>query len=124
VKAQPTKAQPELWQSGFDNFDHASMPPYAQPAFANTYAKGGAVGKKAAVRAVHAHERIMHGSKKSELTPIQKLAAGGSVAVIKAAKANTKRALEASRKEKKLKERMARPDLPLDLAGRSGHFAQ
>jgi hypothetical protein len=86
VKGTPTYIAGEPMQDGFDNIDHASCPPKAAPAFANTYATG------------------------------------GSVAVIKAAKKSTDRSLKASRNEKRLKERMARPDLPLDLSGRTGHF--
>lgn len=102
---------------GFFNYSpRIERAPKTEPAFANTYKKG---GKVTPVEAVHKHERVMHGAKKSELT---KFAAGGVVPVIKVALDNTKRSNAATKRRKQLQKQMARRGTPVDLEPRSGYF--
>lgn len=104
---------------GFFNYSpRIERAPKTEPAFANTYKKG---GKVTPVEAVHKHERVMHGAKKSELT---KFAAGGVVPVIKAALKNTDKSLAAAKRRKQLQKQMARRGTPVDLEPRSGYFNQ
>jgi len=56
-----------------------------------------------------------------------RFAAGGVAPVVKTMRASTKRSIAASQAKAKadqLKAQMARPNLPLDLSPRSGHFSQ
>lgn len=115
---------------GFFN-SRPSCPPKMQPAFADTYARGGHVDEAAdreMIRsAVHKHERAMH--RGAPLTALKcggylRRATGGTVPVIKVMRDNTDRALRATDEREELMKSLMRRGTPLDLSPRAGYFNQ
>lgn len=86
------------------------------------YAEGGRVDEAAdrdMIRvAVHKHERNMHAGK-----PLTKLATGGTVPVIKIARGNADRSVNAAEDRRRLMRQLAMKGTPVDLEPRSGYFA-
>lgn len=105
---------------GYLGLSRTSDAPKARPAFRDYYAKGGAVSaaeKKAIIKAVHQHDKQMHGGHFTKV----KLATGGAVPVMKVMRQSTQRSLKANAKQKKLR-RAASTSVPLDLSPRGGFF--
>jgi hypothetical protein len=115
---------------GYLDIDRTTMPgmmspqPYSDDALQVGYAKGGYLDINRSSEAPAMQPAFRDYYKKGGFL---RFAAGGVAPVVKVMRAATKRSIAAAQAKEKaaqLKAQMARPNLPLDLSPRSGHFSQ